>query len=86
MRSVIVVDVQEKLAAAMPPAQRAELTRAATILLEAAAPLLGAPRARDRARYKSGLGPTRSRPIAASASARLGVTPIAMKLRFSVVR
>ena len=34
--TILVIDVQEKLAAAMPPAAVADVTRAATVLLEAA--------------------------------------------------
>lgn len=53
---IVVVDVQERLAAAMPPAQMTELTRGTTILLEAAR-LLGAPVIATE-QYKKGLGPT----------------------------
>ena len=53
---VVVVDVQERLAAAMPPDQLTELTRGVTILLEAAR-LLGAPVVATE-QYKKGLGPT----------------------------
>jgi nicotinamidase-related amidase len=60
--AVIVVDVQERLAAAMPPAQLEEVTRAATILIEAAR-LLGA-RVLATEQYPQGLGPTIA-PIAA---------------------
>ncbi|MFS8068075.1 MAG: hypothetical protein ACMG6S_17110 [Byssovorax sp.] len=35
--TILVIDVQEKLAAAMPPGALADVTRAATALLEAAA-------------------------------------------------
>lgn len=35
--TILVIDVQEKLAAAMPPAAVADVTRAATVLIEAAA-------------------------------------------------
>jgi nicotinamidase-related amidase len=54
--AVLVVDVQERLAAAMPPAQLTDLTRAATVLIEAAS-LLGA-RVLATEQYPSGLGPT----------------------------
>lgn len=54
--AVLVIDVQERLAAAMPQSQMEELTRAATVLLEAAA-VLGA-RVLVTEQYPSGLGPT----------------------------
>lgn len=54
--TVVVVDVQEKLAAAMPEAARAEVTRAAMILIEAARSL-GA-RVVATEQYPEGLGPT----------------------------
>ncbi len=54
--TVLVVDVQEKLAAAMPATQLAELTRAATILIEAAE-ALGA-RVIATEQYPQGLGAT----------------------------
>jgi nicotinamidase-related amidase len=54
--ALLVVDVQDKLAAAMPAAQVAELTRATTVLIEAAR-LLGA-RVLATEQYPSGLGPT----------------------------
>src|SRR5262249_24532121 len=54
--AVIVVDAQEKLAAAMPAAQLAALTRAATVLVEAAR-TLGA-RVLATEQYPQGLGPT----------------------------
>jgi nicotinamidase-related amidase len=54
--AVVVVDVQEKLAAAMPAAQMSELLRAATVLLEACK-LLGAP-AIYTEQYPAGLGAT----------------------------
>jgi nicotinamidase-related amidase len=59
---VIVVDVQDKLAAAMPPEQLAEVTRAATLLVEGAK-ALGA-RVVATEQYPAGLGPTIA-PIAA---------------------
>ena len=54
--TVVVVDVQEKLATAMPEAQMAEVVRAATVILEAAK-LLGAGVIATE-QYPSGLGPT----------------------------
>lgn len=75
---VIVVDVQEKLCAAMPPVHVAEVTRATVVLLEAAR-LLGA-RTLATEQYPAGLGPTIA-PIAEKL-AQLGVAPIA-KMSFS---
>lgn len=75
---VVVVDVQDKLAAAMPAAQMAELTRAARVLVEAARSL-GA-RVIATEQYPQGLGRTIA-PVAeslASASA-----PVVEKLHFS---
>lgn len=54
--TVVVVDVQEKLAAAMPPARLADVTRAATILIEAARSLGADVVATEQ--YPQGLGPT----------------------------
>lgn len=54
--AVLIVDVQERLAAAMPTSQMEELTRAATVLLEAAS-ILGA-RVIATEQYPAGLGPT----------------------------
>jgi len=54
--AVVVVDVQERLAAAMPAAQLQEVVRSASILLEAAR-LLGAP-VFVTEQYPKGLGPT----------------------------
>ena len=54
--AVVVVDVQERLAAAMPAAQLQEVVRSARILLEAAR-LLGAPVLATE-QYPKGLGPT----------------------------
>jgi nicotinamidase-related amidase len=54
--AVLVVDVQEKLAAAMPQPQMEELTRATTVLIEAAV-TLGA-RVLATEQYPSGLGST----------------------------
>ncbi|EYF02930.1 isochorismatase family protein [Chondromyces apiculatus] len=53
---VVVVDVQERLAPAMPEAQLAALTRAATVLIEGAG-LLGAGVLATE-QYPKGLGPT----------------------------
>jgi len=54
--AVLIIDVQEKLAAAMPPPQLAELTRAAGVLIEAAE-LLGA-KVIATEQYPAGLGHT----------------------------
>jgi nicotinamidase-related amidase len=54
--AVVVVDVQQRLAAAMPAGQLEEVVRAAKILLEAAR-LLGAPVFATE-QYPKGLGPT----------------------------
>ena len=76
--AVLVIDIQDKLAAAMPSAQLAEVTRASTVLLEAAR-LLGA-RAIATEQYPSGLGATIA-PVASQLGA-MGVAPIA-KMAFS---
>jgi nicotinamidase-related amidase len=76
--AVLVIDVQERLAAAMPPAQVAEVTRAATVLIDAAARLGGRVLATEQ--YPAGLGATIA-PVAAELE-RAGVSPIA-KLEFS---
>jgi nicotinamidase-related amidase len=76
--AVLVIDVQERLATAVPPAQLAELTRAATVLVDAAT-RLGA-RVLATEQYPTGLGGTLA-PVAAELS-RAGVTPIA-KMEFS---
>ena len=76
--AVLVIDAQEKLAAAMPAAQMSELTRAANVLLEAAE-LLGA-RVIATEQYPAGLGPTIA-PIA-ERLARLHAAPIE-KITFS---
>jgi nicotinamidase-related amidase len=76
--AVLVIDVQERLAAAAPPAQLAELTRAATVLVDAAV-RLGA-RVLATEQYPAGLGGTLA-PVAAEL-ARAGVLPIA-KMEFS---
>ena len=70
---LLVVDVQEKLAAAMPPDALAELERNAAILLEAAA-VLGVPVLASE-QYPKGLGPTVAT-IASKLAAR-GVVPTA---------
>jgi len=54
--AVLIIDVQQKLAPAMPPEQLASLTRAATVLIEAAR-MLGAP-VLVTEQYPSGLGHT----------------------------
>ena len=54
--AIVVIDVQEKLAAAMPAAQMTELTRAVTVLLEAAHGLGAKVVATEQ--YPQGLGPT----------------------------
>lgn len=54
--AVIIVDIQDRLAAAMPAAQLARVERAARILIEAAR-LLGAPVLATE-QYPKGLGPT----------------------------
>src|SRR5262249_12611755 len=76
--AVLVVDVQERLAAAMPPAQMSELTRAATVLIDAA--LLLNARVLCTEQYSKGLGSTT--PAVAAELARAKVTPIA-KMEFS---
>jgi nicotinamidase-related amidase len=76
--AVIVVDVQEKLAAAMPEARMADVRRAATVLIEAAR-LLGATVIATE-QYPAGLGPTIA-PVA-EALAAAGVPRLA-KLAFS---
>ncbi len=76
--AVLVIDVQERLVAAMPAAQVTELTRAATVLVDAAI-RLGA-RVLATEQYPAGLGATLA-PVAAEL-ARAGVTPIA-KVEFS---
>src|ERR1700722_13442881 len=74
--ALLVIDVQEKLAAAMPAHQMAELTRAATVLLEAAR-LLGA-RVIATEQYPAGLGPT-----IAPVAQLLGSAPRLAKVDFS---
>jgi nicotinamidase-related amidase len=76
--AVLVVDVQERLAAAMPPHQVAEVTRAATVLVDAAH-ILGA-RVLATEQYPAGLGGTIA-PVLAELR-RAGVEPIA-KVEFS---
>ena len=77
---LVVVDVQEKLAPAMPPAALEQLHRAARILLEAAR-LTGA-RIAATEQYPAGLGPTVA-PLR-DALASSGVEPIA-KVSFSAL-
>lgn len=76
--AVVVIDVQEKLAAAMPAAQLEALIRATTVLIEAAARLGASVIATEQ--YPAGLGPTLA-PIAeklADAGA-----PVLSKMEFS---
>lgn len=76
--ALLVVDVQEKLAPAMPEAQMAALTRATTVLLEAAR-LLGVSVIATE-QYPKGLGPTVA-PIKAKLE-EVGA-PILAKMEFS---
>lgn len=76
--AVVVVDVQEKLAAAMPEPQLAALTRATTVLIEAAMRL--GTRVLATEQYPKGLGPTLA-PIAEKL-AQAGA-PILPKMEFS---
>jgi nicotinamidase-related amidase len=76
--AVVIIDVQERLAAAMPPPRVADLTRAATVLLDAAQ-VLGA-RAIATEQYPAGLGRTLP-PIAERLGPR-GITVIE-KIDFS---
>src|SRR5262245_22814064 len=76
--TVVIIDAQEKLAAAMPSSRITDLTRAATILLDAAE-LLGA-RAIATEQYPTGLGRTLP-PIAERLGPR-GITVIE-KIDFS---
>lgn len=80
---VVIVDVQEKLAAAMPDDDRASVVRAASVLLEGAR-LLGA-RAIATEQYPQGLGPTvpALREILERGGAPHAKTPIVAKLDFS---
>jgi nicotinamidase-related amidase len=68
--AVVVVDIQERLAAAMPEAQLREVMRATRILLEGAR-MLGAPVFLTE-QYPKGLGPTLAElePLLAAAAAR----------------
>jgi nicotinamidase-related amidase len=77
---LLVIDVQEKLAHAMPPAQLAELSRASTVLVDAAT-RLGA-RVLATEQYPQGLGPTI--PPVASELAHAGVVPFS-KMEFSAL-
>jgi len=76
--AVLVIDIQEKLAPAMPPTQLAEVTRAATLLIDAAT-RLGA-RVLATEQYPAGLGGTIA-PVAAEL-ANAGAVPYA-KMEFS---
>lgn len=76
--AVLIIDVQEKLTAAMPAAQMADVCRAGTVLIEAARMLGAGILATEQ--YPTGLGPT----VAALAGPldRASVRPIP-KLEFS---
>jgi len=76
--AVVIIDVQEKLAAVMPEAQMAALTRAATVLIEAAR-LLGAEVIATE-QYPAGLGKTIA-PVA-ERLAEAGA-PVIAKMEFS---
>jgi nicotinamidase-related amidase len=76
--AVLIIDVQEKLAAAIPPPQIAELTRAAAVLIEAAS-LLGA-KVIATEQYPAGLG--RTLPALAERLAHAGA-PTIEKIEFS---
>jgi nicotinamidase-related amidase len=75
---VLIIDVQEKLAAAIPPAQLAELSRAATVLIEAAGALGAKVIATEQ--YPAGLG--RTLPALAERLAHAGA-PTIEKIEFS---
>ncbi len=70
--TLLVVDVQEKLAAAMPPAALEQLVKNTTILLEAAKAL--GVNVVVSEQYPKGLGPTM--PALAAKLGELGVTPL----------
>jgi nicotinamidase-related amidase len=76
--AVLIIDAQDKLAAAIPPAQIAELSRAAAVLIEAAA-LLGA-KVIATEQYPAGLG--RTLPTLGERLARVGA-PTIEKIEFS---
>jgi nicotinamidase-related amidase len=78
--AVLVIDVQERLASAMPPAQLAEVTRAGAVLVDAAT-RLGA-RVLATEQYPQGLGATIA-PIAAEL-ANAGTKPFT-KVEFSAL-
>ena len=75
---LLIVDIQEKLAAAMPAAQLEDVTRAARVLLEAADALGVSLLATEQ--YPQGLGPTLA-PIKERLAAK--DVPILSKLEFS---
>jgi nicotinamidase-related amidase len=77
--AVVIVDVQEKLSAAMPAPQMEALTRAALVLIEAAT-LLGAAAVIATEQYPAGLGRTIA-PIAERLA--LAGAPIISKMEFS---
>jgi len=76
--AVLIIDVQEKLAAAMPATQLAELQRAANVLIEAAA-MLGA-KVIATEQYPAGLG--RTLPNVGERLGRAGA-PVIEKVEFS---
>jgi nicotinamidase-related amidase len=76
--ALVVIDIQERLAAAMPAGQVAEITRAASVLVDAAV-RLGA-RVLATEQYPAGLGATIA-PVAAEL-AKAGVVPLP-KMTFS---
>ncbi len=76
--TILVIDVQEKLAAAMPPAAVADVTRAATLLLEAATTF--GVRVIATEQYPQGLGRTLG-PIAERLVA--AASPVIEKVEFS---
>jgi nicotinamidase-related amidase len=76
--TILVIDVQEKLAAAMPPAAVADVTRAATVLLEAAVTF--GVRVIATEQYPQGLGRTIA-PIAERLVAN--ASPVIEKVEFS---
>lgn len=78
--AIVVIDVQERLAPAMPEEQLRQVLRSTSILLEAAS-LLGAPVLATE-QYPKGLGPTL--PAVAERLAALGV-PRLEKVAFSAV-
>jgi nicotinamidase-related amidase len=78
--AVLVIDVQERLASAVPPAQMADVTRAITVLVDAAT-RLGA-RVLATEQYPAGLGATLA-PVAEEL-ANAGAAPFS-KMEFSAL-